>query len=396
MLKKIKTEIRFKKPILALGGQLKAGFCVAKDKSLFVNNSFGDLEDPKNLELFEKDLRNILKNLKITPRVIAYDLHPEYLTTKLAKGMHEADMRIKLIGIQHHHAHIASCYLEHNLKGPVIGICFDGTGFGADGTLWGAEFLVADLKGYKRIAHLEYVPLIGGEAAIKEPLRVAFAWLYKTYQDKISKLNIDFVKRLDKKETGIFKQMLKKEINCPPSSSMGRLFDGVSSLLGLGDRVDFEAQAAIKLEKLATSVIGLFLRLRSGQAGYLASPAGRRVIGYNYKINYINEVYVISPQPMFREIVKDLRKKVSRNEVALKFHYTIISMMRDVCRIIREKTKLNSVVLSGGVFQNRILKEEGRRCLREDGFRVLVHSAFSATDSSLCLGQAVIANNQRG
>jgi len=413
LLRQIKSGIKFKKPILALGGELKANFCIAKNNFLFFSNSFGDLEDPRNLEMFEKGLRNSLKSLKAIPKIIAYDLHPEYLSSKLARELGPRDTTH--IGVQHHHAHIASCMFDNNIYGKVIGICFDGTGFGLDGNLWGAEFLMADFSSFKRVAHLEYIPLVGGAKAIEEPYRVAFAWLYKIYKDKLFKLNIDFVKRLDKANCQVFKQMLKNNFNCPLSSSIGRLFDSISSLLGLADISHFEAEPAMKLEKIADLATRAPLRRSlsrlaprcleskrsaprraksrdSGQASHPAWPAGRQVAGYSYKINLDNGIYIIDPKPMFKDIIKDLGKKVSVNEIALKFHYAVIGMMKDTCRLIRRKTRLNTVVLSGGVFQNQILREGAIKILEKEGFKVFSHAKFSTTDASISLGQALIAN----
>mgnify|MGYP001587380591 CR=1 FL=1 len=376
--RKIQLSFEIKKPILAMGSQTKNTLCFAKENFAYLSPLHQDLANPGDFKSFQEDVKYFLKK---TPKIIAYDLHPEYQSTKYALNLYAIRYtmpagRQALYAIQHHHAHIASCLFDNNIEKKVIGICFDGTGFGLDTHLWGAEFFIADFSKFRRIAHLEYIPLIGGRKAIEEPWRVGFAWLYKIYKDRLFKLDIDFVKRLERKKCQIFTQMLKNNLNCPLSSSMGRLFDSVSSLLGLVEISHFEAEPAIELEKKA----GLITNHKSPTTNY------------SYKINLCNDNYIIDPKPMFKDIIKDLEKKVSVNEIALKFHYTVIGMMKDACRLIRRKTRLNTVVLSGGVFQNKILSEEGRRLLEKEGFKVFRHSRFSTTDSSISLGQALIAN----
>lgn len=369
----INTEINFKEPILAFGAELKNTFCLADKKHIYRGGASGNLESLDSFILYERQINSLLKDLKIKPRLIAYDLHPEYLSTKYALDFAKRNHVEKKVPVQHHFAHIVSCMLDNGIKGKVIGVAFDGTGFGSDGNIWGGEFLIADLKNFKRAGHLKYIPMPGGAKAILEPWRMVASWLENIYQDKALTLNIDFTKRLNKSKFKIIRQMLKENINSPLTSSMGRLFDAVASLVMGRDKVSFEAQAAIELEKLAFEGID------------------SRCSCYRFKI-IKGDTFVIDPSCMFREIILDLKRKVSPEKIAYRFHCTVAKMIKDTCLILREKTKVNKVVLSGGVFQNRIISELTLDLLHKESFGVFSHNKIPINDAGISVGQAVIAN----
>jgi hydrogenase maturation protein HypF len=366
-------------PILATGAELKSSFCLAKDNCVFLSEPFGNLEDLETLRSFEAGIESAMEAFGIKPRLVAYDMHPEYLSTKYALSL--TPNTYHLLPIQHHHAHIASCMAEHHLDEKVLGVAFDGLGFGEDGYLWGGEFLIADYAIYERKAHLEYVPLVSGRQAIREPWRMAAVWLYKTFGRDFLNLDIGFVQRLERNKWSTLEKMIETKFNSPLTSSMGRLFDAVSSLVGIRDKTSFEAEAAIELEKAMGSYE---LELRSEKL---------EVIGYKFEIREEDSL-IIDPRLIFKGIVEDLKKKKSVSEISKKFHWTITEMVKEVCLKIRQEVGLNKVVLSGGVFQNNFLFKDVPLVLKASGFEVFTHSRVPTNDAGISLGQAVIANRK--
>jgi hydrogenase maturation protein HypF len=262
-LKKLKLPFRIEKTILALGGQTKNTICFARGDTAFVSKTHSDLNNPDDFANFEKDVKYFLKK---NPKIIAYDMHPEYQSTKYALQLQAP--RFRLQAIQHHHAHIASCMLENGLKNhKVIGVAFDGTGAGDDNALWGGEFLICGYKNYKRVACLKYIPLIGGEKAIAEPYRLTLAWLYSIYNDRLLDLKVDFIKKLNKDKYRALKKILLSGFNSPLTSSIGRLFDAIASLVLAEYHSDFEAELAVLLENTGRK-----------------SQAASRSSGYSFKI----------------------------------------------------------------------------------------------------------------
>lgn len=369
----INTTINFKEPVLAFGVELKNTFCLASKNRIYLGESSGNLESLDNFVKYQKQVNALLKNLGVKPRIVAYDLHPEYLSTKYALDFARKNHIEKQAAIQHHHAHIASCMLSNNINGKIIGVAFDGTGFGSDGNIWGGEFLIANFNNFRRVGHLKYIPMPGATKAILEPWRMAASWLDNIYKDKVLALNIDFTKRLNKTKFKIIRQMLKQNINSPLTSSAGRLFDAVASLVIARDKVSFEAQAAVELEELAFEAIDM------------------QFASYGFKIKK-GDCLVIDPSQMFREIIRDLKKKIPAEKIAYKFHCTVVTMIKDLCLILRKKTKLNKVVLSGGVFQNRIISELTLDLLGSENFEVFTHKQIPINDAGISIGQAVIAN----
>jgi len=254
----------------------------------------------------------------------------------------------------------------------VIGVAFDGTGLGVDNRLLGAEFLVCDYKSFTRLAHLKEIPLLGGERAILEPWRVAAAWLYLTYKDKFLSLKINFVKNLDKQKWRILEKIYKISLNSPLASSMGRLFDAAGALVLEKKNTVYEAELAITLEKLALS----------------SRP---QASGYGFKITKTSDQYIIDPAPMFKQIVSDLKGKAPKREIAYRFHLTVAEMVRKTCLALKKETGIKRIVLSGGVFQNKLLLRLILDLLCKEGFRIFIHRILSPDDSGISLGQAVIA-----
>jgi len=369
----IPLSFDFPLPLLACGGHLKNTFCLGKGRQAFVSHHIGDLENLETLTSFKEGITHFQNLFDIYPEAIAYDLHPEYLATKYALA---TDIPRK-IGIQHHHAHIASVIAEHGLAGPVIGVAADGTGYGTDGAIWGCEIMTADLLGFERQAHLRYVPLPGGEQAVRQPWRMAAVYLTQAYGDAFPALTIPFTQQLDRSKWHVLAQMIARNLNCPPTSSLGRLFDAVAALLGLPAGVPqagtlYEGQAAIELEVQASQSMhmetGIYPFTSEGQA-----PA------------------VLDVTPLIRAIVSDIQQNVAVPEIAYRFHLTIAALLAQACDKTRAQTGLNIVALSGGVFQNRLLLEQLIFRLEAMAFQVYVNQRVPPNDGGLSLGQIAIA-----
>ncbi|MDZ5442360.1 carbamoyltransferase HypF [Micromonospora sp. 4G57] len=353
---------RFDRPVLACGAELKNTFCVAKGRRAFVSHHIGDLENFETLRAFTDGISHFTRLFDVRPQVVAHDLHPEYLSTKYA--LQRAD--VKLVGVQHHHAHIASCLADNGDPGPVIGVAFDGLGFGTDGTLWGGELLVADLAGFERVGHLAAVPMPGGIAAVREPWRMAAAYLDEIYGDAMPDL---VVARRHERRWRAAVALARRGTNSPRTSSVGRLFDAVSAILGLHDRVTYEGQAAIALEQRADP------DERGGYRVEAAAPVPLQDVG----------------RALVRCVVDDLLAKVDPGRIAARFHHGLADAVVRAAGAVRESRGLATVALSGGVFQNVLLLDRVVSGLEQDGFRVLVHSRVPPNDGGISLGQAVVA-----
>jgi len=386
-LKKIKLPFSINKPVLALGSHVKNTICFAKDNFAYLSPVHPDLSNLRNFLNFEKDVKYFLKR---HPKIIASDLHPEYQSTKYVQNL-QLTMLSSLQLIQHHHAHIASCMIEYGLKNQkVIGVAFDGTGLGSDNTLWGAEFLLCDYKNFKRCAYLKEIPLLGQDMAILEPWRLTAIWLYFIYKEKFLNLDINFVKGLNKNKWRVLKNMYLAGVNSPSASSMGRLFDAVASLVLAKHRINFEAELVRELEKIATG----YRHFDFAQCPPAKCPEpveGLQATGYNFKIIKNKDAYIIDPLPMFKEIILDLESKKPKEKIAYCFHLTVARMINKTCLALRKETKINKIVLSGGVFQNNLLLHLSLGLLYKEDFKVFMHKNLSCNDSSISLGQAVIA-----
>jgi hydrogenase maturation protein HypF len=384
---KITLPYKIKSGVLAFGAQSKSAFCFAKGNIAYLSGSGGDLSDLGNFKKFENQIKLLQKKFNIKPDIIACDLHPEYISTKLAhdwakgtpyhKGTGQVERRVKKI--QHHEAHVVSCIADNDIKGRVIGVAFDGAGFGPDGNIWGGEFFIGGAKGFKRAAHLKYIAMPGAEASIKEPWRMAFSYLYDIYgKDTASKI----LNRLDKKKMDILEQAVDKKINSPLTSSVGRLFDGISSIIGICDFAGYEGEAAIKLEKIIQGI---------GHPALQGYGAGRAESGYSFKYKDENGIIIIDWGPTIRGVARDLKAGVKKPEISLKFHNAICDMIKDVCNILKKKYKIKKVCMSGGVFQNKYLSGRLKPMLVKEGFNVYGHKKVPTHDGGIALGQAILA-----
>jgi hydrogenase maturation protein HypF len=354
-------------PILACGAHLKNTFCLAQGTYAFLSQHIGDLEDYRTYRTFVEGIEHFKRLFKIAPQALAYDLHPGYLSSQYALALKE----LPHIAVQHHHAHIVSCMAENGCEGPVIGVAWDGTGYGNDGRVWGGEFLVASYAAFERLAHLEEVPLPGGVQAIRQPWRVAAVYLHRVYGAEMEALGLDFVHRLDQRRWRVIRQMLARGVNSPLTSSAGRFFDAIAALIGLRDEVQYEAQAAVELEMLADE-----------------TP----VEGYPFCLHHDGRPMVVETKGIIRGVVDDLLRGAPAPLIAGKFHTTLTEIILIVCCHIRELTSLRQVALSGGVFQNiRLLTMVVSR-LKAHGFEVYTHSQVPPNDGGISLGQAAVAN----
>jgi hydrogenase maturation protein HypF len=361
--------------ILACGAEDKNTFCLTKDEHAFLSQHIGDMENEETLGHFENTIGLYKKLFRVKPEIIAYDMHPEYLATKYALEL-GASEGLKLVPVQHHHAHIVSCMVENNVREPVIGVAFDGTGYGSDGSIWGGEFLTADYRSFKRVGHLEYVPLVGGAVAIKKPYRMALSYLYTLLGEDFSLDGLP-LGRLKPAELSIIKQQLKRRINSPLTSSAGRLFDAVSALLGVRGEIDYEAQAAIELEMIAADTMD-------------------NTEAYPFVINREEGKGVVGLGELWSALVRDVKIKVAPALISLKFHNTMARIVAEMCQFIAKESSIKRVALSGGVFQNRLLLRLTLAALQKEGFEVLTHRLVPPNDGGISLGQAVIANFYEG
>jgi hydrogenase maturation protein HypF len=353
--------------ILACGGELKNTIALARDKTVFLSQHLGDLDNPAALAFFENSLALMQKILEIEPELIAFDLHPEYLSTKWALQQ----THVPRLGVQHHHAHLVSLMAENNINEKTIGIILDGTGYGTDGTIWGGEVLIGEARSFERYAWLQPVLLPGGEAAIHQPWRTAISYLAAAYGGKVAELELPVIQSRRRHELEIILQMIARQLNSPLTSSCGRLFDAVSALLGIREEVTYEAQAAIELEMIVDE----------GEEGvYRAALPERSSDG------------PIPVAPLIESIVKDLRAEVARPRIATRFHRTVVELFVAAAHAARQATGIQRVGLSGGVFQNVFFFTTMLRRLQDEGFEVITHRQVPMNDGGLALGQVVIAD----
>ncbi len=365
--------------LLAFGGELKATFCVVKDGAAILSQHQGDLEDVSTFEDYQKNLHLYSRIYDHEPRLLVADKHPEYLSAKLAR-QRAAENNLPLLEVQHHYAHVASCMVENGVAldaPPVLGIAIDGLGYGADGSIWGGEFLLADYRGYRRLAAFKPVAMVGGVQAIREPWRNTYSHLvaglgWSEFAAKFSSL--DLYRYLLTKPLSTLDRMLERGINVPLASSCGRLFDAVAAALGLcADHAIFEGQGAMELEAIAE-------RWSSD------------VEPYSFAITEQEGLLCLESFSMWYALLDDLGQKTPAGQIALRFHRGLAQAIRDmVARIRSANTSLDTVALTGGCFQNKLLLEEVVRLVKADGLNCLLHGKVPTNDGGLALGQAAIA-----
>ncbi|SIN71022.1 hypothetical protein SAMN05444166_0314 [Singulisphaera sp. GP187] len=348
---------------LGAGGQLKGTFALGRGRHAVLSHHLGDLDHYEAYRAYVEAIAHYQRLFAFQPELLAHDLHPDYASTRYAA---EHPGEIPRVAVQHHHAHIASCMAEHGLDEPVIGVAFDGTGYGTDGAIWGGEFLMGDCRQFRRAAHLRYVAMPGGEQAIREPWRMACAHLADAGQD-----GARWLARIQEPAFLVVQQQLERRFNAPLTSSVGRLFDAVAALAGVRDRVRFEGQAAIELEGLASD-----LPAACDSYPFVIQPGPS---------------LVIDTRPLIAGVVDDLRTGCTAARIGRRFHSTLVEMIAQVCGRLAAEHGLGTVVLSGGVFMNVLLTTETVARLTQDGFRVYRHQRVPPNDGGLCLGQLAVA-----
>jgi len=349
--------------ILSLGADIKSRYCIYKEGRINLSKEFGDLSNLDNLNRFRREVS------KLNPDILTFDMHPGYFSAQIAESITAK----KKIAVQHHHAHIASQLFNKKINKPVIGIALDGTGYGLDGNLWGGEFLLLKGSKFERIAHFKYLPMPGGESVIKEPWKMAFSLLYDCFGEKTLKLKVDTLKVCPKSYYNVLAKMIEKKINSPLTSSAGRLFDAVSSILGVCHIARFEAEAAIKLDKLAS----------------LSD------VRDSYKFDILREdnSYIIGYNTLIKSILSDLNKRILKQDIARKFHNALAGLIVEFVAKISKKHKTKSVVLSGGVFQNKLLFELVTKELEARKYELINDRSTPVNDLSICIGQTQVVLN---
>ncbi|MGQ9620538.1 MAG: carbamoyltransferase HypF [Bacteroidales bacterium] len=353
--------------ILALGAEQKNTFCIGKDKQAIMSQHIGDLKNMPAYDFFKESIERFRRMFMFNPEIVACDLHPDYLSSVYAETLHR-ELSVPLVRVQHHHAHIASCMAENHLDEKVTGISYDGTGYGTDGNIWGGEFLIADLAGFERYSHFDYIPLPGGDRAVAEPWRTAFSYLYYYYGNSIDYGKIPGFRTLQKEKLDMVREIIDKKMNTPVSSAAGRLFDAVSAMLGLCKVTSFDSEAPMRLESV----------IKTETDDY-------------YPFDF-------SATLNFGHAIKALLEETGKYEISYisaKFHNTIAMASLRVAEKIRSERSINKVILSGGVFQNKYLLEKTIELLARSGFEIFTNELVPANDGGIALGQLAVASKTR-
>jgi hydrogenase maturation protein HypF len=361
--------------VLACGAEMKGAFCITCNDDAFISQHIGDMENAETLHYFENTVEIYKKLFRIEPRIIACDTHPDYLSTRYAQKLAQTNTDLRLFPVQHHHAHVASCMADNAVVEPVIGVALDGTGYGADGNIWGGEFLLADYCKCERLAHLEYVPLPGGDASTRRPLRIAVAYLYALLGEE-ALMTSGLTERMPSAEWALLRQQMDRRINSPLTSSCGRLFDAVAALIGICDSINYEAQAAIELEMVATD-----------------AAAGKR---YPMEFTQQDGVDIIRLGGLVHAILEDVKNHTGQAEIAACFHVSLADAIAAMCDRLSRRSGIRTVALCGGVFQNRLLLQLTKETLGREGLGVITHKQVPSNDGSIALGQAAIAAFSNG
>ena len=350
--------------ILAAGAELVNCFCIGKGQQAIMSQHIGDLKNLETLEFYTESIERFQRLFRFKPELVVMDMHPDYLSSRFAQ-----DLGIATTAVQHHHAHIASCMAEHQLDEKVIGVSFDGTGYGTDGHVWGGEFMVCDLVDFERITHFEYIPQPGGDAVTKHPWRMMLSFLFHYFGAHITDKFPFLFEGIDPDEIEMVLFMLKNKINTPLTSSSGRIFDAVSALLGVCRNSTYHAEAPMRLEAIANS---------------------HETGTYSFTNNG-----TISLKPAFEEMITDLSTQMDITTISGKFHNTIVHIILENARKIAQETGIKKIALSGGTFQNRLILEKAEQSLSANGFQVFSQSSIPSNDGGIALGQLAIAAKRR-
>jgi hydrogenase maturation protein HypF len=364
----VPTPVRTKlntEGIVAFGAELTNCFCVGKGQKAFLSQHIGDLQGLETTLFYEKTLAQFIQLFRVKPSLLAVDMHPEYVSTKT--GLSFGDFPV--VRVQHHHAHISACMAEHHLDEKVIGVALDGTGYGTDGNIWGGEFLVCDLNDFTRSTHFDYIPLPGGDMAAEEPWRTAVSYLYRIYGADFHSLELPLLKQIDPEKIRLIIQMIDRNINCPLTSGAGRLFDCIASLLNLVQVATFHAEGPMRLESIIRNDCADSYPIASGET--------------------------IRFDETIRGVVDDIHQGIDKATISTKFHNTVISVIFESVKTIRQIEGINKVVLSGGVFQNKYLLEGTTAILLANKFEVYSHATVPTNDGGIALGQLAIASKRR-
>ncbi len=354
--------------IFAAGAELKNSFCIGKNNNAILSQYIGDLKFFETFNFYQNTVHRFFDLFKFSPKVIACDMHPEYLSTEFAERFNVNSLngsQIPLIKVQHHHAHIVSCMAEHKINEKVIGVSLDGTGYGTDGNIWGGEFLICDTKTFERFAHFDYIKMPGGDLAVGEPWRMALSYLKKYSLNGIE--NLECFRKIDDKSIEIVYKMLESDINSPLTSGAGRLFDAIACLLNLCSKQSFDAEGPMRLEAIIDKT----------EKSY-------------YPFEIVNGI--VRFDKMLNAILNDISKR-SASIISAKFHNTIVNIINDVVNQIKKDTGINKIVLSGGVFQNRFLLEKSIQILAKNNFEIYTNHLTPPNDGGIALGQLVVASN---
>jgi hydrogenase maturation protein HypF len=354
--------------VLACGAELKNTFCLTKGAYAFLSHHIGDLGNYETMQSFEEGIDLLQHLFQIEPAAVVHDLHPDYLSTRYALA-YARDYKLPLIGVQHHVAHALSCMAEHGLAGPCLAVVMDGTGYGEDGTVWGGEFLAVTGKEYTRLGHLRTIPLPGGDKAAREPWRMAAAYLDRIY-GRAERLDIPFAKGFDRAQWSLLREAIGVGINSPLCSSIGRLFDAVSALVGVRMQTNYEGQAAIELEQMA----------RQGEQGE-----------YPFAITEEEGCLILDPDPVIAAIVEEIKGNADTSLISARFHNSLARAIVQIAMQMRERTNVSEIVLSGGVFQNHLLMGRAVELLEQADFKAYIHHRVPAHDGGIALGQALHA-----
>jgi len=364
----VPSPIRLSLPtegIFAAGAELVNCFAVGKGNEALLSQHIGDLKNMETYTFYKESIDRFGKLFRFKPELMACDMHPDYLSTRFAQ-----ESGLPLVEVQHHHAHITSCMAEHGLDEQVIGVSFDGTGYGDDGNIWGGEFFVCDLNGYQRKKHFEYLPIPGGDKAIKEPWRMGLSYLHRSLGERVWDIDIPLMKNRPRAEMELLVDSINKGINAPLSSSAGRLFDAASAIMGLVHHATFHAESPMRLEAAVSEQ-------------------------HNNRYEYQTKSDIISFIPMIEEIVEDITRKKSQPYVALKFHNTIVDVIVETVKQLAGKYGLKKVVLSGGTFQNKFILSNTERLLSVEGFEVFSQQRVPTNDGGIALGQMIVASKRK-